>query len=242
MNKRTIALTAAMLAVAGCDDKQRLEPVSPMMAGFSNIFGFDALRGKIKRFTQTQTDEQGKVVAYVAVTLNQNGCVDTLKSYQPTMNLDLDLVREGQLLVDRNDRKPAFQLGKDCLLEKSVDGRLIYRHDDKGFITDVFYNGHTTPFATYQYDDDGFPSDMTFTSPESGKVTLVSLRNDAAPGKRLDSTMSVTENGEQTSITRTTCRYDVRFNPVVCRVLMTNGKGAGQTLSTLTNTTKVEYR
>ncbi|MEI7254343.1 YnfC family lipoprotein [Dickeya dadantii] len=239
--KLRATLLAGSVLLAGCDLKPAAEPVNPVLAGLSNIFGFDALRGKVKRFTQTQTDDAGKVTAYVEGEFDAEGCLAALRTYQPSMNLDLDLVRNGQTLVEQSDRQALFQLTDHCQLAKTTDGRLSYRSNDKYAIAEVVYRDKPTPLASYRYDDDGFPVSMTFVSPENGKVTKVEMRNDAPAQKRLDATVVVTENDEQVSVTRTSCQYDQHFNPRLCQVLVSNGKGAAQTVTTLTHTTKIEY-
>ncbi|MEQ4512894.1 YnfC family lipoprotein [Dickeya zeae] len=240
MKLHAMALVGVVL-LAGCDRKPTPEPVNPVLAGLSNIFGFDALRGKVKHFTQTQTDEAGKVTAYVDGTFDAEGCLVTLRTYQPAMNFDLDLVRAGQTLLEKSDRQALFQLTEHCQLAKTSDGRLSYRSDDKQAISEVVYRDRPTPLARYRYDDEGFPVSMTFVSPENGKVTRVEMQSDAPMQKRLDATVIVTEDNQQVSVTRTTCQYDSHFNPRVCQVLVSNGKGVAQTVTTLTHTTKIEY-
>ncbi|MBX9447633.1 YnfC family lipoprotein [Dickeya chrysanthemi] len=240
MKRHAMVLVGAIL-LAGCDLTSALEPVNPVLAGLSNIFGFDALRGKIKHFTQTQTDDAGKVTAYVEGAFDAEGCLVTLRTYQPAMNLDLDLLRDGNRLIEKSDRQVLFQLTEHCQLEKTPDGRLSYRSDDKQAISEVVYRDRPTPLASYRYDDEGFPISMTFVSPENGKVTTVEMQNDAPAEKRLNATVIVTENNQQISVTRTTCQYDQHFNPRQCQVLVSNGKGVTQTVTTLTHTTKIEY-
>ncbi|QDX31248.1 YnfC family lipoprotein [Dickeya poaceiphila] len=251
--KRNAMVLAGAVLLAGCDLKPAMEPVNPVLAGLSNIFGFDALRGKVKHFTQTQTDEAGKVTAYVEGTFDANGCIMALRTYQPEMSLDLDMVRHGQALVEQRTHQALFQLTEHCQLANTTDGRLSYRSNDQHAITEVIYRGSTrdstddsasdgaTPMANYRYDDQGFPVSMTFVSPKNGRVTRVEMQDDAPVQKRLDATVIVKENNEQTSVTRTTCQYDSHFNPRECQVLVSNGKGVTQTVSTLTHTSNIEY-
>ncbi|MGM3162323.1 YnfC family lipoprotein [Dickeya undicola] len=239
--KLRATLLAGSVLLTGCDLKSAAEPVNPVLAGLSNIFGFDALRGKVKHFTQTQTDEAGKVTAYVEGEFDADGCLAALRTYQPSMNLDLDLVRDGKKLVDKSEHQALFELTDLCQLAKTTDGRLSYRSNDQHFITEVIYRDQPTPLAAYQYDDEGFPVSMTFVSPQSGKVSTVVMQNDAPAKKRLDATVIVTENNEQVSVTRTSCQYDQHANPRQCQVLVSVGKGAAQTVSTLTHTTKIDY-
>ena len=237
MNK-AVLLIAAASALAACDDRGP-EPVNPSLASLANIFGFDALRGQVKHFTQIQRGEDGKVSARVSASLDKQGCVQQLRSFQPAMKVDVDLVKEGDYFIDRISRKKMYQLDAHCRLERTVDGSLEYKKDANGFITEVVKTENDDAFASYRYDALGYPRHTLFQSAQ-GK-TEIDVKEDAPDSKRMDATLEARVDGRLAGITKIRCHYDDHFNPVQCAAAMVAEGDYGSATLNYTQTYQTTY-
>jgi hypothetical protein len=235
---KAVLLIAAASALVACDARGP-EPVNPSLASLANIFGFDALRGKVKHFTQTQKEESGKISAQVSVTLDKQGCVQQLRSFQPAMKVDVDLVKEGDYFVDRTSRKKMYQLDAQCRLERTVDGSLRYKKDAQGFITDVISTETDDAFAGYRYDALGYPRHTLFQNAQ-GK-TEIDVKEDAPDTRRTDATLEARVDGRLAGITKTRCHYDAHFNPVQCAAAVVAEGDYGSATLNYTQTYQTTY-
>ncbi|QCR38511.1 YnfC family lipoprotein [Nissabacter sp. SGAir0207] len=217
MHKAALFLLGAV-ALTACDNRAP-ERVNPSLASLSNIFGFDPLLGKVRAFSQIQKDESGKITADIRGTLDEQGCVQALRAFQPQMDVDVDLVKEGDYFVDRASHKKLYQLDAHCRLERTIDGSLLYRKDAKGFVTEVVKTANDDSFAHYSYDELGFPRTTLFQSP-LGK-TEIEVKDDAPAHKRLDATTEAKVDGKPAGINKMSCRYDEHANPLSCSATIT---------------------
>lgn len=236
--KKALCLIVAAGALAACDARGP-EPVNPSLASLANIFGFDALRGKVKQFTQIQRGEDGKISARVSATLDKQGCVQQLRSFQPAMKVDVDMVKEGDYFVDRTSRKKMYQLDAQCRLARTVDGSLEYKKDAKGFITEVVKTENDDAFAGYRYDALGFPRHTLFQNAQ-GK-TEIDLKEDAPDTRRMDATLEARVDGKLAGVTKIRCHYDAHFNPVQCAAAVVAEGEYGSATLNYTQTYQTTY-
>lgn len=239
--KNAAALTLSALLLYGCDSQAKPQPVNPIFASYSNIFGFEPIRGKVKSFVQQQHDEQGNISSSFEANLAENGCFESLKVVAPLMDLDVDLVKEGNYLVNRSDKQKRYALKDNCLPDRNIDDNTRYESNEKGFITAAINDKEITKNSYFEYDDAGFPSKMSQPTATGPFVALIK-KAESEEKKRngiIETRFKDMLLGEVT----TECEYDDHFNATQCKI-KSKSAGEGKSMSKGLDdpeTTKIEY-
>lgn len=239
--KNTVALALLTLLLYGCDSKASPEPVNPIFASYSNIFGFEPIRGNVKSFVQEQRDEKGQISALFQASLAKNGCFDTLKAVAPLMSLDMDLVKEGNYLVNRDDKQKRYTLKDNCLPDRNLSDNTRYESNDKGFVTAVINDADASKNIYFEYDASGFPSKIS--QPTATGPFVAVIKNIESEEKKRNGTIQTRFKDKVLGEVTTLCEYDDHFNATRCKIksqAIGNGKSMSKQLDD-PETTKIEY-
>jgi hypothetical protein len=239
--KNAAALTLSALLLYGCDSMASPEPVNPLFASYSNIFGFEPIRGNVKSFVQQQHDEQGNISSSFQATLAKNGCFETLKAVAPLMALDVDLVKEGNYLVNRDDKQKRYALKDNCLPDRNLTDNTRYESNDKGFVTRAINDTDVSKNIYFEYDEAGFPSKVAQPT-ATGPFVAIIKDADSAEKKR-NGTIQTRFKDEVFGEVTTVCEYDDHFNATSCKIKSKAIGGAKSMPKQLDDpeTTKIEY-
>lgn len=239
--KNVAALTLSFLCLYGCDSYASPEPVSPIFASYSNIFGFEPIRGKVKSFVQEQRDEQGKVSSLFQGALSATGCFDALKVVAPLMDLDIDLLKEGNFLVNRSDKHKRYALEDNCLPERNLITEVRYESNEKGYVIAVINDKEPAKNSYFSYDDAGFPAKISQPTPTGPFVAIIKAAE--SEEKKRNNTIETRVNDILLGEVTTRCEYDDRFNATDCKITSKSEDKDKPLPKTLNDpeTTKIEY-
>ncbi len=239
--KNAAALTLLSLLLYGCDSEASPEPVNPILASYSTIFGFEPIRGHVKSFVQEQHNEQGEVSSLFQASLAENGCFEALKVVAPLMDLDIDLVKEGLYLVNREDKQKRYALKDNCLPDRNISDNVRYESNDKGFVTAAIHDADTSKNIYFEYDSAGFPSKVSQPTPSGPFVAVINSTE--SEEKKRNGTIQTRFKDKVLGEVTTTCEYDDHFNATHCTIkskTMDDGKSMSKQLDD-PETTKIEY-
>ena len=214
--KNVAALTLSTLFLYGCDSQASLEPVNPIFASYSNIFGFEPVRGKVRSFLQQQHDEQGKVSSLFQGALSATGCFNELKVVAPLMGLDVDLLREGNFLVNRGDKQKRYALKDNCLPERDLSDDTHYESNDQGYVTAAINDKDASKNSYFEYDASGFPSKISQPTPTGPFIAIIKATE--SEEKKRNNTIETRVKGVLLGEVTTRCDYDDHFNATDCKI------------------------
>lgn len=239
--KNVAALTLSTLFLYGCDSQASPEPVNPIFASYSNIFGFEPIRGKVKSFLQQQHDEQGKVSSLFQGALSASGCFEALKVVAPLMALDIDLLKEGNYLVNRSDKQKRYALKDNCLPESNLTDGTRYESNDKGYVTAAINDKQADKNSYFEYDASGFPSKISQPTPTGPFVAVI--KDTESEEKKRNNTIETRVKGELLGELTTRCDYDDHFNATQCKIASKSAEKDKPLSKRLDDpeTTKIEY-
>lgn len=215
--KNVAALTLSTLLFYGCDSQASLEPVNPIFASYSNIFGFEPVRGKVKSFLQQQHDEQGKVSSLFQGALSATGCFNELKVVAPLMGLDVDLLKEGNFLVNRGDKQKRYALKDNCLPERDLSDDTHYESNDQGYVTAAINDKDASKNSYFEYDTSGFPSKISQPTPTGPFIAIIKATE--SEEKKRNNTIETRVKGVLLGEVTTRCDYDDHFNATDCKII-----------------------
>lgn len=239
--KNVAALALLTLLLYGCDSKASPEAVNPIFASYSTIFGFEPIRGNVKSFVQEQRDEKGNVSSLFQASLAKNGCFEALKAVAPLMDLNMDLVKEGNYLVNRDDKQKRYGLKDNCLPDRNLSDNTRYESNDKGFITAAINDADPTKNIYFEYDASGFPSKVA--QPTATGPFVAIIKDAESEDKKRNGTIQTRLKDKVLGEVTTVCEYDDHFNATQCKIKsksMGDGKSMSKQLDN-PETTKIEY-
>lgn len=215
--KKIIILSALAASLTGCDKPDVSLTYTPEMASFSNEFDFDPLRGPVKDFSQTLMNEKGEVVKRVAGSVSEQGCFDKLEFRDLESNTGATLVLDANYYLDAVNREKRVKLQGKCQLAELPAAAVTYDTDDNGFV--VAARGKDVS-VVYRYDGDGYPMGKTTTAKDS--TLEVRAKTGSDKKKKLDYTAVSTLNGKAIAQVKQSCDYDTHFNPLSCKLSITD--------------------
>ncbi len=231
-----IPVSLMAIFLAGCDDNQPPQALTPEMASFSNEFDFDPVSGPVKTLTEMLLNEEGKVERRFHATLSREGCFNTLDMHDVTRNTDSSLLLDANYYVDTITQDKLIRLQGKCQLESIPAVGVTYQTNDNDFITGVESNNLS---ITYSYAQNGFPLGRVT---KRGDHTL-EIRNfpDKDTRKLLDYHTETWVNGKQVSKTVQACDYDSHNNPTTCEIETTDITAKPETQTRYTVKYEIEY-
>lgn len=208
-----MAILAGLLA--GCDKPTTPLSFTPEMAGFSNEFDFDPLRGPVKDFSQTLLNEKGEVAKRVTGTLSAEGCFDTLELHDLESNTGIALVLNANYYLDAETQQKKLRLQGKCQLAELPSAGVTWDTDDNGFIVAA----HSKEMEVkYRYDDEGYPLGKTTVSGDQHLSVSATPSKDKR--KKLDYTAVSLLNDKPLGNVKQSCDYDSHDNPVSCHLVI----------------------
>src|SRR5471030_599272 len=239
--KNAAALMGLALFFWGCEAQAGPQPVNPIFASYSNVFGFEPVRGKVKSFLQQQRDENGALSSSFQANLSETGCFESLKVVAPLMGLNVDLIRKGRYLVNRSDQKGRYSQRDNCLLESNLDDNTRYIANNKGFITVVINGEKSGKNVYFQYDASGFPSRVS--QPTAKGPFVATITGTESDEKKRNNTIQTRFKGVLLGEVVTRCEYDDHFNATHCTIESQPAAGGKSMPKELDDpeTTQIEY-
>lgn len=209
--KRLLLPTLFLTVLTGCDSNTTPAAFSPEMAGFSNEFDFDPLRGPVKTFSQTLIDEKGAVAKRVSAKLSQEGCFDELEFNDLESNTGATLVLDANYYVDGITLEKRVRLQGKCQLAAFPSAGVTWETNDDGFIMKSLSEARE---VDYHYDSEGYP--LGKTSQTKGNTLAVMSTPSEDRRKKLDYTAVTLLNKQPVGNVKQSCDYDRYDNPVSC--------------------------
>lgn len=214
--KKALMMLPALWLLAGCDGASAPQAFTPEMASFSNEFDFDPLRGPVKDFSQTLMNEKGEVAKRITGTVSEEGCFDTLEFHNLEDNSGAALVLNANFYLDAASQEKRVKLQGKCQLAELPAAGITYDTNDSGFVVKARGKDAT---IDYRYDADGYPLGKVTVA---GQTKMTVLTTVADNRKKLDYTAVSTLNDKTLGRVKQSCDYDRHFNPVSCKLEITD--------------------
>lgn len=214
--KKALMTLPALWLLAGCDGASAPQAFTPEMASFSNEFDFDPLRGPVKDFSQTLMNEKGEVAKRITGTVSEEGCFDTLEFHNLEDNSGAALVLNANFYLDAASQEKRVKLQGKCQLAELPAAGITYDTNDSGFVVKARGKDAT---IDYRYDADGYPLGKVTVA---GQTKMTVLATVADNRKKLDYTAVSTLNDKTLGRVKQSCDYDRHFNPVSCKLEITD--------------------
>lgn len=214
--KKALMTLSALWLLAGCDGASAPQAFTPEMASFSNEFDFDPLRGPVKDFSQTLMNEKGEVAKRITGTVSEEGCFDTLEFHNLEDNSGAALVLNANFYLDAASQEKRVKLQGKCQLAELPAAGITYDTNDSGFVVKARGKDAT---IDYRYDADGYPLGKVTVA---GQTKMTVLATVADNRKKLDYTAVSTLNDKTLGRVKQSCDYDRHFNPVSCKLEITD--------------------
>lgn len=214
--KKALMTLSALWLLAGCDGASAPQAFTPEMASFSNEFDFDPLRGPVKDFSQTLMNEKGEVAKRITGTVSEEGCFDTLEFHNLEDNSGAALVLNANFYLDAASQEKRVKLQGKCQLAELPAAGITYDTNDSGFVVKARGKDAT---IDYRYDADGYPLGKVTVA---GQTKMTVLATVADNHKKLDYTAVSTLNDKTLGRVKQSCDYDRHFNPVSCKLEITD--------------------
>lgn len=246
--KKLFLLSLLALSVTGCDKHTESASFTPIFANNSNIFGFDALQGPIKSFTQRMIGQDGTTVAAYSAELDQRGCFTSLDFNFPTLgSMGKNLVKVAGFYVDSKTNKKEFAIDNECNIIKSfgsstafendaANSPVVYKRNDKGFIIESDVEFTNKVIDKYEYTSNGFPS-MQERVKSLYTMKMVSHYSQQDKNPFNFTSESFHDGKLALSMTRE-CKTDSYGNPVSCEFDVRKVDGS---VDSYTITNNIEY-
>ncbi|WP_029697399.1 YnfC family lipoprotein [Franconibacter helveticus 513] len=214
--KKALMTLPALWLLAGCDGASAPQAFTPEMASFSNEFDFDPLRGPVKDFSQTLMNEKGEVAKRITGTVSEEGCFDTLEFHNLEDNSGAALVLNANFYLDAASQEKRVKLQGKCQLAELPAAGITYDTNDSGFVVKARGKDAT---IDYRYDAEGYPLGKVTVA---GQTKMTVLATVADNRKKLDYTAVSTLNDKTLGRVKQSCDYDRHFNPVSCKLEITD--------------------
>lgn len=211
---KTFTFMLALAFSSGCVAAQ----YNPVIFNLSTLLDFNPVKGPVKSLQTTVDNSDGNQVYRMAMTLEPNGCIQSLDVEDMSQKFTLHVVKKADALSGEYSGQPVtFTLDKKCNIAAKKVGEDVthYTHYPNGMIKDIVYKGMT--LASHFYDKQNNLIKVEFYM--SGKVasanTIVYRDSEHRPVDYALKNQSVYAAGYTAS---SQCEYAQNSVPTLCHI------------------------
>lgn len=220
---------------------QAKESYIPVLYNLSTLFDFNPVKGHIKSLHSVVNDDSGKLIYKIDLSLNKNGCVDSLNLNNIGDGYVVLLKRQGNSLTGlKNQSRLAFELDAKCnLISRDENGDVdAYTLEDNGLLKTIEVRGKK--IAEHFYDTDSNLVRVEFYA--SGMIASQNAVEYADVNKRpLDYKIVNTSHYSQGYVATNTCEYTKEQIPTVCKTQIIKSSNPETPSIMLTSRTSTEF-
>lgn len=212
----------------------------PLLYNLSTMFDFNPVKGTVKSL-DTDVEKNGKLTYKIAISLDKNGCVNSLNLDNISSGHKTALKNSHGSLIGQRDGKPfSIQLNDKCdIVSKNENGdELRYTLYPNGLIKDTYYLGEK--ISEHFYDEDNNLTRSEFygsgTIMSKNEITYIDKNRKPLDYKIINS--SVYAKGY---IATNSCHYNEMLVPEICNVTVQSEGTPVPKPVLMTAQTKVEF-